>query len=164
MVRRIFQNRCLSLSFPSPGPHSHGCVVSSLLWPSDVTARGNADLPGYDARTVPDTIELAQERFQCPEVLFHPSDVLNRDSLIDGVHAMVAETIHSLPIDLKREMYGNIVLSGGTTLLPGFAQRMQHELARKLPSSANIVVRSLLISVSPFASPPLSPSGPLHRV
>jgi centractin len=48
---------------------------------------------------------------------------------------MVMDTIKALDIDLIRPMYANIVLAGGTTLLPGFADRLRHELHRTAPSS-----------------------------
>ena len=56
------------------------------------------------------------------EALFEPQ-LVGLDAIIDGVHQMVADTIKRIPIDLSREMYGNIVISGGTSLCQGLQRR-----------------------------------------
>eukprot|EP00056_Hartaetosiga_gracilis_P021660 m.25623 g.25623 ORF g.25623 m.25623 type:complete len:510 (-) comp9199_c0_seq2:67-1596(-) len=104
----------------------------------EVGGHGNDMLPGYEDRVIPDEIKLDYERFQCPEALFDPNHFIGTDFLICGVHRMVQESIKSIPIDLKREMYGSIVLSGGTTLLKGFADRLQKELRTITPNSVEI--------------------------
>lgn len=106
-----------------------------------MTGHGNADLPGYESRTVSNIIKLSSERYLCAEALFDPGSYLGRDTLYDGVHGMVGESIKSLPIDLKREVYGNIILAGGTTLLPGFAARLTKELQKLLPAGVTLKVR-----------------------
>lgn len=45
----------------------------------------------------------------------------------------VRNCIKLLDIDLRRDMFFNIVLSGGTTLFPGFPERLQAELVRTAP-------------------------------
>eukprot|EP00043_Microstomoeca_roanoka_P008224 m.79330 g.79330 ORF g.79330 m.79330 type:complete len:508 (+) comp14153_c0_seq4:182-1705(+) len=104
----------------------------------DVTAHGNADLPGFENRSIPDKISFDSERFTCPEALFDPLTAFNIDFLIPGVHKMVQETIKAVPIDLKRAMYQHVALSGGTTLLPGFADRLRKELREIAPPSVEI--------------------------
>jgi actin-related protein len=88
-------------------------------------------------------IELAitDERFRCGEVLFQPS-LSNRDDwpLKKGLHKSIDEVIHSGDCELKETLYANIVLSGGTTMLPGFAERMQSELAALAPSTMTVKV------------------------
>ena len=36
-------------------------------------------------------------------------------------------SIYKCDLDIRRDLYGNIVLSGGTTMFPGIADRMQKE-------------------------------------
>lgn len=69
-----------------------------------------------------------------PETLFEPClfDQFNVNEA-DGVHEMIFQSIQKCDIDIKKEMYGNIVLSGGNTLLPGFAERITTELDNKAP-------------------------------
>ena len=38
-------------------------------------------------------------------------------------------------LDIRKDLYGNIVLSGGTTMYPGIADRMQKELTLLSPAS-----------------------------
>jgi len=43
---------------------------------------------------------------------------------------MVAAAISRTDLDLRKELYANIVLSGGTTLCKGFGDRLLHEVQR----------------------------------
>lgn len=47
-----------------------------------------------------------------------------------GVHQIVVEAIHRTDMDLRKALYGNIVLSGGSTLTKGFGNRLLHEVQR----------------------------------
>jgi centractin len=46
------------------------------------------------------------------------------------VHQIVVEAIHRTDMDLRKSLYGNIVLSGGSTLTKGFGNRLLHEVQR----------------------------------
>ena len=54
--------------------------------------------------------------------------------------SMIHKTIQACPIDLRREMYGNIVLSGGTTLLPNFSDRLRADLRRDAPARCVVTI------------------------
>merc|ERR1711939_883130 len=43
-------------------------------------------------------------------------------------------------VDIRRDLYANIVLSGGTTMYPGIAERMTKELTALAPSTMKIKV------------------------
>lgn len=75
-------------------------------------------------------LSLAPERFIVPEALFDPS-LLQMD--IQGVHDLVIQSINKCAIDLRKSLYGNIVLAGSTTLFPGFGERLQKEVEKKMP-------------------------------
>jgi actin-related protein len=77
-------------------------------------------------------ITLGNERFRCPEVLFDPS-LIGKD--VAGVHDTVFQTIKRCHEDTWRDLYGNIVLSGGNTLFPGIAERMTKEITALVPST-----------------------------
>ena len=47
-------------------------------------------------------------------------------------------SIYKCDLDIRRDLYGNIVLSGGTTMFPGIADRMQKELTALAPSSMKV--------------------------
>jgi actin beta/gamma 1 len=65
-------------------------------------------------------ITVGNERFRCPEALFCPS-FLGRESC--GIHELVYNCIMKCDVDIRRELYGNIVLSGGSSMFPGIADR-----------------------------------------
>ncbi|KYQ96675.1 actin domain-containing protein [Tieghemostelium lacteum] len=70
-------------------------------------------------------IQVGNERFRCYEALFEPSH-LGMDS--DGIHHLLNSTITGCDIDIRKDMYKNIVISGGTTKAPGFEKRLEKEL------------------------------------
>lgn len=65
-------------------------------------------------------ITVGNERFRCPEALFCPS-FLGRESA--GLHELTYNAIMKCPIDIRKDLYGNIVLSKGSTMFPGIADR-----------------------------------------
>eukprot|EP00730_Choanoeca_flexa_P009480 TRINITY_DN12654_c2_g7_i2.p1 TRINITY_DN12654_c2_g7~~TRINITY_DN12654_c2_g7_i2.p1 ORF type:complete len:385 (+),score=82.53 TRINITY_DN12654_c2_g7_i2:102-1256(+) len=81
-------------------------------------------------------ISIGNERFRCGEALFKPAlmHMYPRQEAF-GVQDMVMKSIAACPMDCRREMYGNIILSGGTTLLPGFADRLKKELELECTTS-----------------------------
>ncbi|NXA77504.1 ACL10 protein, partial [Thryothorus ludovicianus] len=70
-------------------------------------------------------ITLGKERFCCPEPLFRP-ELLQHSC--PGLHQLAGQSLHSVPEHLRRLMLGNIVLSGGSSMFPGFPERMCLEL------------------------------------
>ena len=72
-------------------------------------------------------ITVGNERFRCPEALFQPS-FLGRES--SGIHEATYNSIMKCDIDIRKDLYGNIVMSGGTTMFPGIADRMQKEIVK----------------------------------
>ena len=69
--------------------------------------------------TLPDgqVLSIGDERFTCPESLFKPSMVGLTSA---GIHQNVYTSIMQSDIDVRRNLYSNIVLSGGSTMFPGW--------------------------------------------
>ncbi|XP_037606562.1 uncharacterized protein LOC119476946 [Sebastes umbrosus] len=90
--------------------------------------------------TMPDgqIVTLGTERFRAPEILFKP-ELIGRDHY--GMHESVFKSILRSDIDLRRCFLGNIVLSGGNTLLPGFPERLQAEIKGLVPANMGDGVR-----------------------
>lgn len=82
-------------------------------------------------------ITIGAERFRCPEVLFQPS-LIGMESA--GIHETTYNSIMKCDVDIRKDLYGNIVLSGGTTMFPGIADRMSKEISALAPSSMKIKV------------------------
>jgi len=82
-------------------------------------------------------ITVGNERFRCPEVLFKPA-LIGKES--DGVHTTTYDSIMKCDVDIRKDLYGNIVLSGGTTMFEGIAERMQKEVTALAPASMTIKI------------------------
>jgi len=82
-------------------------------------------------------VTVGNERFRCPEVLFQPSFVGKEAS---GIHDTVYQSIMRCDVDIRRSLYGNVVLSGGTTMFPGIGERVTKELTALAPSTVKIKV------------------------
>jgi hypothetical protein len=82
-------------------------------------------------------ITIGNERFRCPEALFQPS-FLGMEAA--GIHETTYNSIMKCDVDIRKDLYGNVVLSGGTTMFPGIADRMQKELTALAPSTMKIKI------------------------
>ena len=80
-------------------------------------------------------IRISNERFCCPEVLFNPSLY---DMEFDGIHKVLFDSIMKCDIDTRKDLYANIVLSGGTTMFEGFADRLENEITALAPPTMNV--------------------------
>ncbi|KAG7165477.1 Actin-like 12 [Homarus americanus] len=82
-------------------------------------------------------ITIGNERFRCPEALFQPS-FLGMESC--GIHETTYNSIMKCDVDIRKDLYANTVLSGGTTMYPGIADRMQKEITSLAPSTMKIKI------------------------
>ncbi|CAK9033312.1 unnamed protein product, partial [Durusdinium trenchii] len=82
-------------------------------------------------------VSLTAERFRVPEVMFDPM-IAGRE--LPGLHQSVYQSIQACDIDLRRELFGNIVLSGGNTMFPGIADRLELELKALAPQKIHVKV------------------------
>jgi len=125
-------------------------------------------------------INIAAERFRCPECLFQPN-LVGKES--EGIHKLVYNSIQKCDIDIRKDLYANIVLSGGTTMFPGIDQRLKDSVENLAPKSMTIKIvapperkysvwigGSILASLSTFeemwvTKPEYDESGPaiVHR-
>eukprot|EP00929_Paragymnodinium_shiwhaense_P111666 TRINITY_DN799_c0_g1_i14.p1 TRINITY_DN799_c0_g1~~TRINITY_DN799_c0_g1_i14.p1 ORF type:complete len:377 (-),score=97.59 TRINITY_DN799_c0_g1_i14:183-1313(-) len=82
-------------------------------------------------------ITVGSERFRCPEVLFQPSFIGKEAS---GIHDTTFQSIMKCDVDIRKDLYANVVLSGGTTMFQGIGERMTKELTALAPSTMKIKV------------------------
>ncbi|TPX71766.1 hypothetical protein SpCBS45565_g00832 [Spizellomyces sp. 'palustris'] len=83
----------------------------------------------YEDFILPDgtPLKLGPERFRAPEILFAP-DLIGQE--FPGVHQLCVDAIQKADMDLRKHLYSNMVLSGGTTLCRGFGDRLLGEVKR----------------------------------
>jgi actin-related protein len=82
-------------------------------------------------------ITIGNERFRCPEVLFKPS-LIGRE--ISGSHDTMYQTIMKCDVDIRKDLYANIVMSGGSTMFEGIADRLTKEMVALAPPTMKIKV------------------------
>mmetsp|Transcript_6631 Transcript_6631/g.9636 ORF Transcript_6631/g.9636 Transcript_6631/m.9636 type:complete len:392 (-) Transcript_6631:760-1935(-) len=94
--------------------------------------------------TLPDgrVIKLGRERFLAPELLFNPG---LEDHEYGGFHDLIFSSINNCAMDIRKELYSNIILSGGTTMYPGIPSRLEKEITElyrtKIVNGDNALVK-----------------------
>ncbi|KAK6139180.1 hypothetical protein DH2020_027077 [Rehmannia glutinosa] len=89
----------------------------------------------------PYSCDIGYERFLGPEVFFNP-EIYSSD-FTTPLPDVIDKCIQSAPIDTRRALYKNVVLSGGSTMFKDFHRRLQRDLkkivdARVLASDARL--------------------------
>ena len=80
-------------------------------------------------------ITIGNERFRCPEALFQPN-FLGME--MPGIAECTYYSIMMCDVDIRKDLYANIGFSGGNTMFPGIAERMQKEMTALAPSTTKI--------------------------
>ncbi|WOO85792.1 Actin-related protein 3 [Vanrija pseudolonga] len=71
-------------------------------------------------------LDVGYERFLAPEIFFNP-EIYSSDFLTP-LPEVVDTVIQTSPIDVRRGLYKNIVLSGGSTMFKDFGKRLQRDV------------------------------------
>ncbi|XP_009787478.1 actin-related protein 6 [Nicotiana tabacum] len=80
---------------------------------------------------------LTNERFLVPEMMFRPADLgLNQAGLAE----CIVRAISSCHSHLQPLLYESIILTGGTTLFPHFAQRLEMDLRPLVPDKYRLKI------------------------
>lgn len=87
--------------------------------------------------TLPDgsSLDIGPARFRAPEVLFRP-DLIGEE--YEGLHEVLVYSIQKSDMDLRKVLFQNIVLSGGSTLFKGFGDRLLSEVKKLAPKDIKI--------------------------
>ena len=57
-----------------------------------------------------------------------------------GIHKLTFESIGKCDVDIRRDLYTNTVLSGGTTMFPQIDERLTKELTALVASSVKVKI------------------------
>lgn len=71
-------------------------------------------------------IKIKEERLKCPELLFVPTFEQNLGQ--DGIHKHTNDAIMKCDLDIRKDLFRNIVLAGGCTMFKGIKDRMSKEI------------------------------------
>ncbi|KAJ2454423.1 centractin- actin- protein of the dynactin complex [Coemansia sp. RSA 2336] len=131
IVRQVKEKLCYVALDAAKEEKELASVVGSRL--------GAETRPRSDMFKLPDgnLISLGHERFRAPEIMFQP-EIIGLE--YPGIHQIVADSISRADIDLRRSLYANVVLSGGTTLMRGFGDRLLAELRKQAVKDCKIKI------------------------
>ncbi|XP_047948731.1 actin-related protein 4-like [Salvia hispanica] len=112
------------------------------------TSYSNIPMTPYE---LPDgqTIEIGADRFKIPDILFNPSlaltipgmeNSIETTSSAHGLPQMVIESISKCDVDIRRELYSSILLSGGTASMQQLKERLEKDLLEESPQAARVKV------------------------
>ncbi|KAK9130424.1 hypothetical protein Sjap_010911 [Stephania japonica] len=123
------------------------CVCRVPDTPYDESAYANIPMTPYE---LPDgqTIEIGADRFKIPDILFNPSiiqTIPGMESFTDsaslrGLPQMVIESINKCDVDIRRELFSSILLSGGTASMQQLKERLEKDLLEESPQAARVKV------------------------
>jgi len=115
---------------------------------------------GFESVTKkPFTADVGYERFLGPEIFFNP-EIASSDFLTP-LPEIVDTVIQNSPIDTRRGLYKNIVLSGGSTMFKDFAKRLQRDVKRVVDYR---VKQSEILSQGRIQAKPIDVNVISHRM
>jgi len=85
------------------------------------------------------SIEIKAAHYQAPEILFRP-DLMGYE--YSSVPTCILNAVKYSDYELRKELYSSILLSGGSTLFPGFGARLLHELKKGAPQDCKIRINA----------------------
>ena len=103
------------------------CFVSSNL--EEDRKLGNETTVFEEDYMLPDSswVKIGKERFEASEALFKPY-LFGSD--MEGISEMIFKSIMSSDMNLRPLLFKSILLSGGTTMLPGFSTRVLNDIKK----------------------------------
>ncbi|KAM8927511.1 actin-5-like [Pelodytes ibericus] len=82
-------------------------------------------------------IEIGNQQYRAPEALFSPAHI---GLEAPGVHTLLYNSIVKCPIDIRMDLYGNVLLSGGSSVFPGLDERILHEMQLQVPTGVCVKI------------------------
>lgn len=83
--------------------------------------------------------DFGVERFRIPEPLFDPSGLRGVGTTMLGAGHLVTTSVGMCDVDLRPALYGNVIVTGGNTILNGFTDRLNRDLSTKTPPVRNAI-------------------------
>eukprot|EP00494_Astrolonche_serrata_P001958 UN01964 len=100
-------------------------------------AEGSSDIEKNYELPDGEVITVGTERFRCSEPLFNPS-LIGKEAT--GIDKLTYDSIQKCDIDIRKDLYTNTVLSGGTTMFPGIDKRLEKELTALAPAAVKVKI------------------------
>ncbi|XP_008566427.1 PREDICTED: actin-like protein 10 [Galeopterus variegatus] len=86
---------------------------------------------------------LSSERFRCPEPIFQPGLLGQAEP---GLPTLAFRALQKMPTTLQTRLANAVVLAGGSTLFPGFVERLDMELEAQCQRHGYMALRPRLVA------------------
>ncbi|KAM7267379.1 hypothetical protein ACFE04_009545 [Oxalis oulophora] len=124
------------------------CVCRAPDTPYDEISYSNIPTTSYE---LPDgqALEIGADRFKIPDILFNPPLAQTIPGMehfaeispsVRGLPQMVIESINKCDVDIRRELFSSILLSGGTSSMQQLKERLEKDLLEESPQAARVKV------------------------
>ena len=97
-------------------------------------------------------IILEIEKLKCPEALFRPNFLNKSENNMKGLHDECCASIQQIDVEIRKDLYSNIILSGGNTMFEGLPERLTKEIQKLTPSAASNKVKVIALPERKYAS------------
>ncbi|KAL7747240.1 centractin- actin- protein of the dynactin complex [Sorochytrium milnesiophthora] len=139
VVRIIKEKTCYVALNPAKEEKEASHAVSGVVPTGAASTRGPGDFVLPDGKVVKLTPDhkMGVERFRAPEILFSP-DLVGLE--YPGISQVVVDSINKTDLDLRKNLFGNVLLSGGSTLFQGFGDRLLSEMQKLANADTKIKI------------------------
>lgn len=116
------------------------CAFVSLDYDKDMELSKNTNQLEMDYE-MPDgqVFKINAPRFEAAEGLFRP-DIIKQGDETPGMHRMAYNSIQECDIDVRRDLFQNVIVSGGSTMYKNLAERLEQELDSLAPAPGIVKV------------------------
>merc|ERR1711998_467799 len=83
------------------------------------------------------SVEVPAQQIRCPELMFKPA-LDGRE--MPGLHQLTDKTVKDCDLDVRKDLLGNVVMSGGTTMFPNMPERLQNEIQTLVAEATKVKV------------------------
>lgn len=115
------------------------CYVSIDIEADKVKAAQSSELQKVYELPDGQSVSVNAPRFLAPEALFNPGLIKEGDET-KGMHEMTFASIQDCDVDVRKDLYENVILSGGTTLYENLPDRLEAELNAMCPQKNMVKV------------------------
>ncbi|KAJ6224338.1 hypothetical protein RDWZM_002883 [Blomia tropicalis] len=80
-------------------------------------------------------MDLTSDRFLIPEAIFETTNIKGISSSVMGMSQIVTTCVGLCDVEIRSSLYGNVIVTGGNSLLNGFTERLNRDVVTKTPPS-----------------------------
>jgi len=82
-------------------------------------------------------VTVGNQIIRCPELMFNPA-IGGKE--MKGIHELAKHTVDNCDMDVRKDIYSSVVMSGGTTMYENMPERLQAEMKALVPEATPVKV------------------------